>query len=98
MQDQLVIVPATGANPKKATGIAPPRSWAASRRQKIEALDGELQRFREGNVRLVAQLQPLRSQQFLTMAHDWIGDNDLMRGLHVTDAEYRTKGHIRRKT
>jgi hypothetical protein len=68
MQDQLVIMPATGANIKKARDRPRLRFWAAPRRQKIETLDGELLWFREGNVGLIAQLQPSRPQQSLTMA------------------------------
>jgi hypothetical protein len=78
MQDQLVIMPATGANIKKARDRPRLRFWAASRRQKIETLDGELLWFR-GQRRAHRSAATVAPAAVLDHGHDWIGYNDLMR-------------------
>jgi hypothetical protein len=80
VQDQLVIMPATGANTKKATGIVP------------AALLGRVPAAEDRGARRRAPMVPGRQRQarrsaatvapaaVLDHGHDWIGDNDLMRG------------------
>ena len=80
VQNQLVIMPATGANTKKATGIAPagllgrvPAAEVRGARRRAPVVPGGQRQAR----RSAATVAPAA---VLDHGHDWIGDNDLMRG------------------